>query len=153
LAGCLGLKRQRVRDWSFGVLIFGLGGRPGSGFCLSCRGLDEGGLVVAVEEGVEIDLHLREVFIPGFAALDAEVFIEEGAVEAFEIAVGLRPADLGGAVLDAFELEEELVGVLVRPAAELAAVVGEDGFDRDLVGFEERQDVVVEEMDGGERHF
>ena len=110
-------------------------------------------MVVFLQEGVEIDLHLREVFIPGFAALDAEVFIEEGAVEALKIAVGLRPSDLGGAVLDAFELEEELVGVLVGPAAELASVVGEDGFDGDLVGLEEGQDVVVEEMDGGERHF
>jgi hypothetical protein len=51
-------------------------------------------------------------------------------------------------VIDAFELEEELVRVLVRSAAELAAVVGEDGLDDDLVLFEEGQDVVVEEMDG-----
>ena len=43
--------------------------------------------------------------------------------------------------------------MLVGPAAELASVVGEDGFDGDLVGLEEGQDVVVEEMDGGERHF
>ena len=61
-------------------------------------------VIVFLQEGVEIDLHLREVFIPGFAALDAEMFVEEGAVEALKIAVGLRPSDLGGAVLDAFEL-------------------------------------------------
>ena len=34
-----------------------------------------------------------------------------GAVQAFDEAVGLRPSDLRGAVLDLLELEEQLVGV------------------------------------------
>lgn len=100
-------------------------------------------VVVGREEDVEIGLELGKILVPGLAALDAEVLVEQGAVEAFEVAVALRAADPGGAVSDAFELEEELVGVLVGPAAEFAAVVGKDGFDGGLVFLEEGQDVVV----------
>jgi len=110
-------------------------------------------MVVFPEECVEVGLHLRQVFVEGRPALDAEVFVEEGSVEAFEVSVALRAPDPGGAVFDALELEEELVGMAVRPAAELAAVVGEDGLDGELVLLEEGQDVVVEEVDGGEGHL
>ena len=110
-------------------------------------------MVVFVKECVEVVLHLDDVIVKGGAALDAEVFVEEGAVEAFEVSVALRAADLGGAVFDAFELEEEFVGVVVRASAELAPVVGEDGLDGDLEFLEEGQDVVVEEVDGGQRHL
>ncbi len=62
---------------------------------------------------------------------------------------GLRPLDPGGAVLDAFELEEQLVGVPAGPAAVFAAVVGEHGGDLGTVALERRQDVVVQEMHHG----
>jgi len=110
-------------------------------------------MIVGLEEDVEVGLHLDEVFVPDFAALNAEVFVEQGAVEAFEEAVALRAADLSGAVGDAFELEEKLVGMAVGSPAEFPAVVGEDGFDGDLLAFEEGQDVVVEEVDSGERQL
>ena len=83
-------------------------------------------MVVFVEESVEVVLHLDNVLVEGGAPLDAEVFVEQGAVEAFEVAVALRAADLSGSVFDAFELEEEFVGVIAGPSAELAAVVGDD---------------------------
>jgi hypothetical protein len=74
-------------------------------------------------------------------------------VQALDKAVGLRAFDPGGAVLDVLELEEQLVGMLVRPAAELAAVVAEDRGDPGLVLFEGRQHVGVEQVHGGDRHL
>ena len=94
-------------------------------------------MIVGLEEGVEVGLHLRQVFVPDLAALDAEVLVEQRAVEAFEVAVALRTTDLGGAVGDAFELEEELVWVVIGAAAEFAAIVGEHRFDGRLLAFEE----------------
>lgn len=68
-------------------------------------------------------------------------------------AVGLGTLHLGGAVLDPFQLQEELVGMPIRPAAEFAAVVGEDGLDGGAVLVEGRQDVVVEQLHGRERQL
>ena len=53
--------------------------------------------------------------------LDPQVLVEQGSVPAFEDAVALRPATRC-LVLNALQLEEQLVGVLVGAAAELAAV-------------------------------
>ena len=47
-------------------------------------------------------------------------------MEAFDVPVRLRPAHLRPAVLDLLKLEEQLVGVLVLPAAELAPAVVQD---------------------------
>ncbi len=50
------------------------------------------------------------------------MLIEQGPVQALDEAVGLGSTDLGGAVLDVLELEEQLIGMTVRAAAELAAL-------------------------------
>ena len=63
------------------------------------------------------------------------------ALQALDKAVGLRPIDLGGPVLDLLELKEELVRVAIRPAAELAAVVAQYRGDPGTVLLEGRQDV------------
>ena len=89
----------------------------------SCRGPGGSLGVVGDEVGVEHGLHLLDGLEPGAATFDAEVLVEQGAVQALDDAVGLRPLDPGLAVLDALELEEQLVGMAVGPAAELAAVV------------------------------
>ena len=88
---------------------------------------------IVMKEGIEIGLKLRQILVPGLSALDTEVFIEHRAMEALEITVALRPADLGGAVLDAFELEEKFVGMPVRPVAELPAVIRDDGLHDDFL--------------------
>jgi hypothetical protein len=51
------------------------------------------------------------------------VLIEQDAMQALDDAVRLRALDPGGAVLDLFELQEQLVRLLVGLAAELAAVM------------------------------
>ena len=51
----------------------------------------------------------------------------------------LRPVNFGHPMLDAFELQEKLIGIAVRPAAELTAVVREVGRDPRVVGLEVRQ--------------
>ena len=79
-------------------------------------------LIVALHVAVENHLHILDGFEPGAAALDAEVLVEQGAVQAFNDAVGLRVLDPRDAVLDLFQLQEQFVGMLVRPAAEFPAV-------------------------------
>ena len=49
----------------------------------------------------------------GLAVFDAEVLAEEPAMEALDDPVRLQYADLGFAVLDAFELKEKLVGMAI----------------------------------------
>ena len=74
-------------------------------------------------------------------------------MEALDDPVRLRTPDLGFAVLDAFELEEQLVGMAVGPAAELAAIVRQHGLDRHAMFLEVGHDVRVEQMHGGQRHL
>ena len=109
--------------------------------------------VVAQEEGVEGGLHLGDRLVPDGAALHAQVFVEQGAVQALDDAVALRSTDLGGLVGDALELEEQLVGMLILAAAELAAIVAEHGVDPRTVLLEGRQDLVVQGLDRGDRHL
>jgi hypothetical protein len=54
------------------------------------------------------------------------VLIEKRAMEAFDEAVALRPANFRGPMLDPFELQEELVGMLIGSPAELPAVIREN---------------------------
>ena len=60
-------------------------------------------------------------------------------------AVGLRALDAGGAVLD-LELQEQLVGMLVGLAAELATVVGQHGVDVPRIRLVGRVDVAVHQV-------
>ncbi len=89
-------------------------------------------LVVIHNVGIEVLLHLEDVVVELDLALDAQVFVEQGTVEAFQKAVALRPTDLCCAMFGAFELQEQLVWVLVGPAAELPAIIGEHGLHEDL---------------------
>ena len=79
--------------------------------------------VVGDEPVIEHLLHLVDGFEPCLAAIDAEVLVKHGAMEALDDAIGLRLAHLGGSVLDLFELQEEFVGMLVGPPAELTAII------------------------------
>lgn len=76
--------------------------------------------VVPHKEGVEVGLHLFYALVSPLTALDAEVFIQKGPVQPLDIAVALGPPHLGGAVFDLLQLQEQLVGMPVRMAAELA---------------------------------
>jgi len=81
-------------------------------------------LLLAVEgqAGVQILLHFLHRLSPFLASLDPEVLVHEGTVDPLNKAF----TDPGGLVLDAFQLQEELIRVSVRPAAVLPAVVAED---------------------------
>ena len=109
--------------------------------------------VVGLKIAVEVLLHLLDGLVPGRPALDPKVFLEERVVEPLDEAVRLGSADLRGAVFDLLELEEELVGVLVRSAAVLAAVVAEYRLHLRDVHLEEGQHVVVQDLNGGHRHL
>lgn len=60
--------------------------------------------IVADEVGVEVGLHGLDAFVELLPPHDAEVLVQQGAMQALDEAVGLRPAHLGGAVLDLFQL-------------------------------------------------
>ena len=91
--------------------------------------------VVVSEPEVEIGLRGLDAVVEGLAHFHAEELIQHRSVESLDETVGLGAADLGAAVLDAVEVEVELVGVLVG-SAELPAVVGQHGFDRQIEGAE-----------------
>ena len=110
-------------------------------------------LIVAVEIGVENRLHLLDRLEPGAASFDSEMLVQQGAVQSLDDAVGLRARDPSRAMLDLLELQEQLVRMLVGPPAELAAVVGQHAVDRGAVGLEGRDDVVVHQVDGGDRQL
>jgi hypothetical protein len=63
------------------------------------------------EGAVENGLHLVDGFEPGAPSFDPEVLVEERAVQPLDDAIGLWPLDPGGAVLDLFELQEQLVRI------------------------------------------
>lgn len=110
-------------------------------------------MVVVVQVGIEILLHLLDRLVPGFASFDSEVLVQQGSVQTLNKAVVLRPANFGGSMLDAFELQKQLVGMLIRPTAVLPAIVRENGCDCGIVLLEERQDVFIEHMHGRDRQL
>lgn len=57
------------------------------------------------------------------------MLIKQRAMKAFNDAVGLRSLHAGHAMGDILKLREQLIGVLVRPAAEFAAIVGKHRLD------------------------
>lgn len=59
-------------------------------------------LVVLDQVSIQIFLHLVNGFIPRFSSHDAEVFVEDDAVQPLDEVVGLGRVDLGGVVLDPF---------------------------------------------------
>lgn len=61
--------------------------------------------------------------------------------------------DFRGAVLDVLELQEQLIGMSVRPSADLAAVVAEAHSDRGAVRLEGGQDVATHQVHGGDRQL
>lgn len=78
---------------------------------------------------------------------------EQGPVHPLDEAVGSGRSHLSGAVLDVFDREAQLEGMLLRPAAELPAVVGQDRAHGHAERLVEEQDPIVEQVTGGDRHL
>ena len=70
--------------------------------------------VVGNEVGVETGLHLVDGLVSLLVALNTEVLVEEGAVEAVDETVGLAPHHVCGPLFGLLALEEELVGVTAQ---------------------------------------
>lgn len=64
-------------------------------------------VVVVVQIGIEVSLHLLNRFIPGRATRNADVLVQQGAVQPCDEAVALRSPDTGRAMFDAFQLQEQ----------------------------------------------
>jgi hypothetical protein len=78
----------------------------------------------SVEDQVlmQVLLHLLHRLMPLLPALDPEVFVQQRAVQPLHETVALGPAHPCGAMLDVLKLQEKLVGMPVRPTAELPAL-------------------------------
>lgn len=78
---------------------------------------------------VEVEPVVQRSYPLGFRMVGPDVgpLLEHGAVEPFDLAVGLWPVRLGAAVLDVAE------GFGEEVAAVTASIVGEDLGDRDVV--------------------
>lgn len=74
------------------------------------------------------------------------MFVQQRSVQLLDEPFALWPSHLGRAVLDLFELKEELIRVMILASAELSTSVAENRADLGVVGLEERQYVVVEHM-------
>ena len=96
--------------------------------------------IVADQVAFQVFLHLLQGFTELLALLDAQVLLKQGSVKPSGEPIALTPADLGGAVLDLFLLQEQLIGVSLRPAAELSAMIGQHGVNPGLMSFKEGQD-------------
>ena len=99
--------------------------------------------VVVDEPLVEIVLQGLDALVEGLAHLEAEELVEHRAVEALDETIGLRRLHFGATMLDAIEVEIEFVRVSIG-AAELSAIVGENGLHRQIELVVERQHVVVQ---------
>ena len=109
--------------------------------------------ILADEKDVEVGLHSLDAVVELLAPHDTEVLIEQGPVQPLDETVGLRPPDPGGAMLDLLELEEQLVGVAIGPAAGLAAIVRQHGGDLGSVRLEARQHVIVHQVGRGDQQL
>ena len=76
-------------------------------------------VVVMFQVAIQVCLHLPHRLIPDRPPLDAEVFIQQGAVQPLDKDVALWPAHLDCPVLNPLQLQELLVGMMVRSPAEL----------------------------------
>lgn len=74
-------------------------------------------------------------------------------MQPFDEAIALRASDTSSPVFDVFELQEELVGMPIRPAAIFPAIVTEDRCDPGVVLVEEGQDVFVQQVYGRHREL
>lgn len=109
--------------------------------------------VVGREVGVEVGLHLVDGLVELGPTHDAEVLVEERAVQALDVAVGLRTADLGRAAFDFLQLQEQFEGMMVWSTAIFPTVVRKHGVDAGFVGLEGQDDIVVHDVHGGRREL
>ena len=65
--------------------------------------------VVVMQLGIEVGLERFDALVEVLPHLDAEELVEHGAVEALDEAVGLGRSDPGTTMLDAVEVQVELV--------------------------------------------
>ena len=72
-------------------------------------------IVVVFALIIAVGLHLVDTVIPLGSAHNAKVLIEQGTMRPLDEAIALRATDLGGAMLNPFELQEQLIRVVVGP--------------------------------------
>ena len=73
--------------------------------------------VVEVEVAIEVVLELVDALVERLAERDGEELLLDGAMEPLAEAVRLGRADLGAAMLDLADRQEQLEGVLERLAS------------------------------------
>lgn len=109
--------------------------------------------VVVRHELVQVALDFVDRDVEGLSALDPEALVQQRAVHALDETVGSRRGDLGVAVLDVLQRQQQLVGMTFGLAAELATVVGQYRFDGNPERVVERQHPLVQQIARRDRHL
>ena len=110
-------------------------------------------LIVRDEPRIEVHLELDETAVELFPKRDLIELLQDGLVKPLADAVGLRTLHLRLRVIDVVDRQEELVRVLIVPAAELSPPIGEDAQHLRALDLEERQDPVIEQVRRGNRRL
>ena len=64
-------------------------------------------MVVGVKVAIQVFLHLFNRLVPSRSACHTEVLVQQGAMQAFDEAIALRPPHTRDPVRDAFQLQRE----------------------------------------------
>jgi hypothetical protein len=74
------------------------------------------------------------------------MLIQKGSVKTLYEAVALGTLHPRSSMFDAFELQEQLIGMPICSATEFSAVIAQDGDNRCPLAFEEWQDVLIKDV-------
>jgi len=80
-------------------------------------------MVVVVQVGFQIALHLFNRFISGRSAGDAKMLVKQGAMQSLDKTVALGAPHTRCSMMDAFKLEKQLKRMLIRPTAILSIII------------------------------
>ena len=105
--------------------------------------------VVEREPGIEASVELRESTVELLQEVELEELLARRLVEPLVEAVGVRRMQLGVAVRDLPDGQEELERVMQRPAAVLPAVIGEKVLDSEPSLLLEGEHTIVQHVHGG----
>lgn len=110
-------------------------------------------VVVTVQPFIQIGLKRVDAVIELLAERDLVELLQDGLVEAFANAIGLRRLHLGRGVVNIVDCQEKLEVVLIDTATIFRAAICQNTQHRQVVFFMKRQHPIVEQISGRYRGF
>jgi hypothetical protein len=106
-------------------------------------------IVVLFEPRIKISLQGVDRLIDFLAEDGAVKLVEHGRVQPLDDSVGLRRPGLGASVVDVFDVQIQLVFMMLGVAAEFRATVRQHAQQRNVEAIEERNDAIIEQIGRG----